>query len=152
MKQILWECIAFNDLTNDQLYKILQLRNEVFIVEQNCPYQDTDNKDQQSFHLMGWINNDLAAYARLLPNGVSYEYISIGRVITSPKYRNSGAGKALMNEAIQRCEMLFGKQPIKIGAQLYLKRFYNNLGFLQTSDTYLEDGIAHIEMLRDTNL
>jgi ElaA protein len=124
----------------------------VFIVEQNCPYQDLDDKDQKSFHLMGWKGKDLAAYARLLPKGVSYDYISIGRVITSNKYRKSGAGKALMNEAIHQCDVLFGKQPIKIGAQLYLQKFYGALGFNQTSDMYLEDGIEHIEMLREAEL
>jgi ElaA protein len=151
MPEIVWECKTFNELTNQQLYLILQLRNEVFIVEQNCPYQDADNKDQKSHHLMGWINNDLASYARLLPGNISYEQVSIGRVVSSPKYRRAGAGKALMNEAIRHCNMLFGKQPIKIGAQLYLHKFYCALGFSQTSDVYLEDGIEHIEMLRDAD-
>jgi ElaA protein len=149
MQAIVWECKLFDELSNHQLYSILQLRNEVFVVEQNCPYQDADNKDQKSYHLMGWIGEDLAAYVRLLPKGVSYDFISIGRVVTSPKYRNTGAGKALMNEAIDRCNALFGKQPIKIGAQLYLQKFYNDLGFNQTSEMYLEDNIPHIEMLRD---
>ncbi|HEX8332332.1 MAG TPA: GNAT family N-acetyltransferase [Segetibacter sp.] len=152
MPEIVWECVPFEELTNHQLYSILQLRNEVFIVEQNCAYQDLDNKDQKSFHLMGWAGKDLAAYARLLPKGVSYEYISIGRVITSPKYRKSGAGKSLMKEAIHQCNILFGKHPIKIGAQLYLQKFYGALGFTQTSDMYLEDGIEHIEMLRDAEI
>jgi ElaA protein len=151
MPEIVWECLPFEGLTNHQLYSILQLRNEVFIVEQNCAYQDLDNKDQKSLHLMGWMGDDLAAYARLLPNGISYEYVSIGRVITSPRYRKSGAGKALMQEAIQRCNSLFGKQPIKIGAQLYLQKFYNGFGFTQTSDMYLEDDIEHIEMLREAD-
>lgn len=134
-----------------ELYTILQLRNEVFIVEQNCPYQDLDNKDQKSFHLMGVMQGQLAAYARLLPQGVSYEYASIGRVITSPKQRRSGAGKALMHEAIKRCTQLFGDGAIKLGAQLYLKSFYESFGFQQTSDMYLEDGIPHIEMLRQAS-
>ena len=149
--QLQWECLPFNELTNQQLYSILQLRNQVFVVEQNCPYQDADDKDQKSYHLLGMMGNDLAAYARLLPKGVSYEFPSIGRVVTSPKYRRSGAGVALMKEAIQRCNALFGKQPIKIGAQLYLKQFYGSLGFSQTSEMYLEDDIEHIEMLREAD-
>ena len=149
---MVWECKRFDDLTIHQLYSILQLRSEVFVVEQNCPYQDADNKDQKSWHLMGWMGKDLAAYTRLLPNNISYNEISIGRVVTSPKYRRSGAGKALMNESIRQCNKLFGKQPIKIGAQLYLKKFYGDLGFQQTSDVYDEDGIDHIEMLREADV
>ena len=148
---MVWECKTFDELSNAELYSILQLRNEEFVVEQNCPYQDADNKDLKSFHLMGRLGKDLAAYARLLPAGVSYDEVSIGRVVTSPKHRRSGAGKALMNEAIQRCNTLFGKQQIKLGAQLYLNRFYNNLGFERTSEVYLEDGIEHIEMLREAD-
>ena len=145
---MVWHCKPFDELSNHELYAILRLRNEVFVVEQNCPYQDADDKDQKSFHLMGFIGDDLAAYVRLLPPGISYKEPSIGRVVTSPKYRRSGAGKALMKKAIEECNRLFGVHPIKIGAQLYLKKFYGDLGFSQTSETYLEDDIEHIEMLR----
>ena len=149
---MVWVCKTYDDLANHELYSILQLRSEVFVVEQNCPYQDLDNKDQKSWHLMGWMDKDLAAYTRLLPNNISYNEVSIGRVVTSPKYRRLGVGKALMHESIKQCNELFGKQPIKIGAQLYLKEFYSALGFNQTSDVYLEDDIEHIEMLREADV
>ncbi|MEJ7676981.1 MAG: GNAT family N-acetyltransferase [Segetibacter sp.] len=126
----------------------MKLRNEVFVVEQNCVFQDADNKDQKCYHLMGMVRDELAAYARLVPAAVSYKNISIGRIVTSLKYRSIGAGKALMHQAISQCILLYGEQTIKIGAQLYLKNFYENFGFKQTSDVYDEDGIPHIEMIR----
>ncbi len=143
-----WILKPFQDLTVFQLYALLRLRSEVFIVEQNCVYQDLDNKDEASFHLMGFENNELLAYTRLLPPGISYPYASIGRVVTSPKNRRKGTGKFLMEKSITETIRLFGNQPIKISAQLYLKKFYTSLGFVQASDTYLEDGIEHIEMIR----
>ena len=148
MLPITWVCQPFDELTVHELYAIIKLRNEVFVVEQNCVFQDADDKDQFCFHLSGLtINNKLAAYARLVPAGVSYSYISIGRVITSPGHRKEGFGKALMRQAINECYRLFGKQPIKIGGQLYLKDFYESFGFKQTSKMYLEDDIPHIEMV-----
>ena len=148
MPDLIWKCIPFDELKPHELYAIIRLRNEVFVVEQNCVFQDADNKDQKCMHLMGWVDGHLAAYARLVPKGVSYPYISIGRVITSPEQRRSGAGKALMNTALQYCDALFGKQPMKIGAQLYLKHFYESFGFVQQGNIYDEDGIDHIEMMR----
>ena len=145
---IRFECKHFNDLTPHQLYKILQLRNEVFVVEQNCVFQDADNKDQQSHHLMLFIDDDLTAYTRLLDKGLAYEEMSIGRVVTSPKYRRTGIGKQLMEASIIKCYELFGQGPIKIGAQLYLKRFYESFGFIQEGEGYLEDGIPHIYMIK----
>jgi ElaA protein len=147
--QIQWLLKRFEELTPYQLYAILQLRNEVFVVEQNCVFQDADDKDQNSYHLMGFYNNKLAAYTRIVPAGVSYKQASIGRVVTSPAVRRSGAGKELMLHSIEAVYELFGKQPIKIGAQLYLKKFYESFGFKQISDIYLEDGIEHIHMLKD---
>jgi ElaA protein len=141
-------CKPFDGLDVHELYAIIKLRNEVFVVEQNCVFQDADNKDQQCYHLSGTINNELVAYARLVPAGVSFENISIGRVITSPAHRKSGFGKSLMTKAIEECNELFGEQSIQIGAQLYLKDFYQSFGFNQISDMYLEDDIPHIEMLR----
>ncbi len=141
-------CRFFDELTASELYQVMQLRNEVFVVEQNCVYQDADNKDPQSHHLMIRDNNKLAAYCRLLPPGLAYEQMSIGRVISSPAYRKTGAGKLLLKEAIEACHKLFGEGPIKIGAQLYLKKFYESFGFEQVSDVYLEDNIEHISMLR----
>lgn len=148
--QINWILKPFNELSPYQLYSILQLRSEVFVVEQACVYLDMDDKDQQAFHLMGYDNDKLLAYTRLIPEGVAYEYPSIGRVVTSPLARGTGAGKELMNKSIDTCYQLFGKQPIKIGAQLYLERFYTNLGFKKCSDVYLEDGIEHIYMIKET--
>ncbi|MEO5999994.1 MAG: GNAT family N-acetyltransferase [Chitinophagaceae bacterium] len=145
--QITWTYVKFDELTLRQLYAIFQLRIEVFIVEQNCPFQDADNKDSEGYHLMGWKDNLLAAYTRLLPPGISYKEPSIGRVVTSPKARGGGLGKELMQRSIDECYRLFGKTPIKIGAQLYLKRFYELYGFRQDSDIYDEDGIDHIEMI-----
>jgi len=141
-------CKAFDDLTPHELYEIMRLRNEVFVLEQLCVYQDADNKDQRSHHLMIKDNGKLIAYARLLPPGVSYPEMSIGRVISSPEYRRKGAGRLLMQKAIEGCHELFGEGPIRIGAQLYLKKFYESFGFVQAGDMYLEDNIEHIEMER----
>ncbi|WP_374951402.1 GNAT family N-acetyltransferase [Mucilaginibacter sp.] len=139
---------SFNDLTVTELYMILRLRNEVFIVEQNCVYQDVDNKDLKCHHLMLMQGDQLMAYARLVPVGISFTEVSIGRVITSPLARGTGAGKELMQTAIKACEIIFGEGPIKIGAQAYLVKFYSSLGFVQVSDEYDEDGIPHIDMIR----
>jgi ElaA protein len=119
------------------------------VVEQNCVFQDADHKDQGSFHLMAWVDDDLAGYTRLLPSGLAYEQMSIGRVVTSPKHRRSGVGRELMAESIKRCYELFGKGNIKIGAQEYLKKFYESFGFVQVGEGYLEDGIPHIYMIKD---
>jgi len=143
-----WITKRFEELTVHELYSILRLRSEVFVVEQNCVFQDMDNKDQSSYHLMGWEKDVLIAYTRLVPPGVSYEMASIGRVITSQSARGSGIGKLLVEKSIDEAERLFGKAPIKIGAQLYLREFYQSLGFIQSSDVYDEDGIDHIEMIR----
>lgn len=146
---ITWYCKAFDSLTPVELYSILQLRNEVFVVEQNCVYQDCDDKDQQSYHFMGWQQNKLVAYTRLIPGGVAFAEISIGRVVTSRSIRGTKIGKQLMQRSIEKLHELFGKIPIKIGAQLYLKGFYESLGFIKCSDLYLEDGIEHIKMIRN---
>lgn len=145
---IQFECRHFNDLTPHQLYEIIKLRNEVFVVEQNCVFQDADDKDQQSFHFMGWVNDELAGYTRLLKPALAYEEMSIGRVVTSPKHRRSGFGRELMAASIKKCYDLFGKDDIKIGAQLYLKTFYESFGFNQVGEGYLEDGIPHIYMIK----
>ena len=146
-----WSVKKFEALTPYELYNIMWLRNEVFVVEQNCVYQDADYKDQKGWHLMGVDEKgQLMAYVRLLPVGVSYKKEpSIGRVVTNPAARGTGVGRELMNVAIKQCEELFGKLDIKIGAQYYLLKFYTSLGFKQTSDIYLEDEIEHIEMIRN---
>lgn len=143
-----WTLKSFDELTAMEMYLILQLRNEVFIVEQNCPYQDMDNKDLKSQHLMGWDGSRLIAYTRLLPAGVSFSEVSIGRVVSSPVYRGKGIGKSLMEKSINTICQLYGNLPIRIGAQLYLERFYKSFHFEKDSDIYLEDGIEHIEMIR----
>jgi ElaA protein len=145
---IRWQLKKFDELTPHELYAILQLRNEVFVVEQNCVFQDADNKDQSSYHLMGWSEEKLIAYSRIIPAGIAYEFVSIGRVVTSPERRRNGTGKELMNEALNATTNLFGNVSIKLGAQLYLKNFYESFGFVQSSDIYIEDGIPHVEMMR----
>jgi ElaA protein len=146
--QIQWLLKKFEELTTHQLYAILQLRNEVFVVEQNCVFQDADDKDQNSYHLMGFANSKLVAYTRLVPPGKMYEQASIGRVVTSLSVRRSGTGKKLMEQSIDAAYNVFGVQPIKIGAQLYLKQFYGSFGFEQVSNVYLEEGIEHIYMIK----
>ena len=144
-----WVIKKFEELSPHELYAIMQLRNEVFVVEQNCVYQDADNKDQESLHFMGWLNNKLIAYCRILPKGIAYpDYVSIGRVVTAPSARRNGAGKELMQHSVAQINKLYGITPIKIGAQVYLQEFYSSLGFLPTSEIYFEDGIEHIEMIR----
>lgn len=144
-----WLTKPFDTLTVPELYALLQLRSEVFVVEQTCPFQDIDGQDQAAYHLLGYADNgELAAYARLFGPGISYAQASIGRVVTSPRYRRFGLGRQLLQQAIAQCDTLFGAQPIKIGAQLYLQAFYESFGFVQQGEGYLEDGIPHIYMLR----
>jgi ElaA protein len=149
--QIDWRLRLFDELTPHELYAALQLRNEVFVVEQACVFQDADDKDQASYHLLGYQQNKLVAYTRLVPPGVAYKEASIGRVVTSPSVRGSGTGRLLMQQSIQKTYDLFGVNPIKIGAQLYLKKFYESFGFVQVGEPYLEDGIPHIYMLKKSS-
>ena len=143
-----WTLKKFTGLTPFELYNILRLRNEVFIVEQNCPYQDCDNKDTYCYHLMCWEQDRLLAYTRLVPPGISYSEPSIGRVVTSPSVRRTGLGIELMKRSIEETKKLFGDLPIRIGAQLYLLKFYQSLGFKEEGEIYDEDGIPHIEMVK----
>ena len=143
-----WTLKKFEDLSPYELYAILRLRTEVFVVEQNCVFQDMDNKDQPAYHLMGWENDTLIAYTRLIPPHLSYKEPSIGRVVTSASARGGGIGRKLMEKSIEEIVRLYGKTPIKLGAQLYLKKFYESLGFKQSGNVYDEDGIDHIEMIR----
>jgi ElaA protein len=147
--KINWEITRFEDLSPERLYRIMQLRSEVFIVEQNCPYLDPDGKDYKCFHVMGFNSQkEMIAYCRILPEDISYSEVSIGRVLTAEKARGTGAGKQLMKRALDEIELLFGEVPVRIGAQLYLKKFYEGFDFEVISDEYMEDGIPHIEMLR----
>ena len=145
--QLNWVFKSFEELTTTELYSILQLRNEVFVVEQNCVYQDIDGKDKKSFHLMAWQDDQLTAYTRLVPPGISFIEASIGRVITSPKYRGLGIGITLMEKSIHHTLQSYTTNKIRIGAQLYLKKFYEGFNFVAQGDEFLEDGIPHIEML-----
>lgn len=142
-----WQLKLFAELTPFEVYDILQLRSEVFVVEQNCVYLDMDGNDQASHHLLGYLENKLVAYTRLVPPRTIYQQPSIGRVVTSPAVRRTGIGRELMTRSIELIRSLHGDQPIKIGAQYYLKNFYGSLGFQQVSDIYLEDGIEHIYMV-----
>jgi len=143
-----WIVKKFDALTPHELYAILQLRSEVFGVEQNCVYQDMDNRDQLCFHMMCWQDDRLVAYTRLVPPGISYTEPSSGRVVTSGDVRRTGLGKTLVEKSIAEILKTYGKTPIKIGAQLYLKKFYESFVFKQSGDIYDEDGIPHIHMTR----
>ena len=144
-----WYYKTFSELSSIELYQVLQLRSEVFVVEQNCVFLDMDNIDQQCFHLMATIENRLVAYARIVPPKLVYREPSIGRVVTAPTARKKSLGKLLMEQAIKLVYELYGNTSIKIGAQYYLKEFYSSFGFQQASDVYLEDGIEHIYMLKN---
>ncbi len=167
-----FKCVHFSELTVYELYEVMALRQEIFSVEQNCAYLDADGKDLKGFHLLGYADFSelkirnlklsentegveistnapvLVAYTRLLPKGVSYDnYASIGRVVNSAKVRRQGVGKILMEESIRQMARLFPDEPIKIGAQTYLLKFYTSLGFVSTSEEYLEDNIPHTSMI-----
>ncbi|RXR20987.1 GNAT family N-acetyltransferase [Flavobacterium amnicola] len=144
--QLQFKIKRFNELSTQELYEILQVRSEVFVVEQNCVYQDVDGKDQKAIHVLGYYEGDLAAYCRLFGAGDYFEETSIGRVIVSPKHRDKKLGHELMQTAIEAVETAFNTTEITISAQLYLKKFYESHGFIQTSEMYLEDDIPHIEM------
>ncbi|GGN01636.1 ElaA protein [Dyadobacter beijingensis] len=146
--QLDWQFQSFEELTNAELYGILRLRSEIFVLEQKCCFLDMDNKDQRCLHAAGYRDGQLMAYARIVPPGLSYEYPSIGRIVVSGLGRGSGYGIELLNVSIAKLEEMYGKVAIRIGAQLYLKRFYESFGFRQSGDIYLEDGIEHIEMTR----
>ena len=139
----------FDELTLDELYALMRLRQEVFVVEQNCPYLDADGKDKYGYHVIGKDENGtIHCCTRLLPEGVSYEgYSSIGRVVNSAAVRGSGQGKVLMDYSIQKIKELYPHSPIKIGAQSYLQKFYESLGFVDQGIDYLEDGIPHKVMV-----
>ncbi len=144
-----YHTLPFYDLSLDELYAIMALRQEVFIVEQNCPYLDADGKDQKSMHMMAVDPDDeLLAYVRILPVGISYpKYSSIGRVVNSEKVRGKGIGKAIMQEAINYIQTNYPDDPIKISAQCYLLDFYSSLGFKKVGEEYLEDDIPHHAMV-----
>lgn len=143
-----YSCLPFTNLTLTELYAIMALRQEVFVVEQNCPFLDADGHDLQAWHLLGRDNTgELMAYTRLIGPGHIYpDYCAIGRVVSSSKVWRSGAGKEVMQQSISMCRHLFADAPILIGAQTYLLRFYESFGFTSTGEEYLEDGIPHTKM------
>lgn len=146
-----WTVKTFQELSIDELFDMMALRQKVFVVEQDCPYQDADEKDRLSSHLFASATNgEIFACLRIVPKGISYpNYISIGRVVVAPEYRGKKLGEQLMLEGIKAIEKVHGTVPIKISAQEYLKNFYESLGFQQIGDAYLEDNIPHIAMIKD---
>jgi ElaA protein len=147
---IQWLLKKFEELTPGQLYAVLQLRSQVFVVEQRSIFLDADDKDQFCYHLMGFSENKLIAYTRLVPPDVIYTEASIGRVVTAYSVRRYGVGKLLMQRSVDTLRSMFGDVPVKIGAQLYLEKFYEGFGFRRISDVYMEDGIEHIHMIKET--
>lgn len=148
---ITWRLCTFNELCTHQLFDLMKLRVDVFVVEQTCPYPELDEKDRHpdTRHLMGFADGTLVAYARLLSKGVSFPSVSIGRIATHKDVRGKGAGKELVRKAIAECEMLWPNEAIEIGAQEYLLSFYESFGFVSTSPMYLEDDIPHVDMKRE---
>lgn len=146
---IAWQTQTFEQLSSIELFDILKLRQAVFVVEQKCPYPDIDATDKVALHLSGWIQDQIAAYARIIKPGITYEQASIGRIVVAEYYRGTGLGVTLVERAISVTESSFPDFPIKIGAQQALENFYESLGFKTVSEVYLEDGIPHIDMLRD---
>lgn len=136
----------FNELSSIELYEILQLRSEVFVVEQNCVYQDIDGKDEKAIHVLGYYEGVLAAYSRLFKPNEYFADSSIGRVIVKPSHRDKKLGHDLMKASIDAVKELFHETNITISAQLYLQKFYESHGFVTVSESYLEDDIPHIEM------
>lgn len=145
---ITWRFVPFSALSTLELYDLLRLRSEVFVLEQTCIFLDMDGADTEAMHLLGERDGRLAAYARCFAAGVKFTEASIGRVVTHASARGGGIGHVLMKEAVGRLQGHWGPQPIRIGAQARLEKFYNQHGFVQNGEPYIEDGIPHIEMLR----
>ena len=145
-----WEISTFDALSNNSLYQAMRLRQEVFVVEQNCLYQDLDGLDQESTHMLCWRDTQLLAYQRCLPPGLSYTESSLGRIVVAPAGRGHKLGRELVQRGIDLNIRQWPQSDIKIGAQAYLRSFYESLGFVALGDEYVEDGIAHIHMQRQT--
>ncbi len=139
---------SFTELTSNELYKILQLRSEVFVVEQNCVYQDIDAKDQKALHVIGYKNNNIIAYTRIFKPGDYFLEASIGRVVVKQSERKYNYGHQIVKASIKAIKDNFNETTIKISAQTYLIKFYNSLGFKQIGNEYLEDDIPHIAMIK----
>jgi ElaA protein len=139
----------FKALSTQELYSLLQLRAEVFVVEQNCVYQDVDGKDMKAIHVLGYYNNELVAYTRIFDKGDYFTEASIGRVVTKPSFRDKKLGHPLMKVSVEAVKEHYNTNQITISAQEHLEKFYNAHGFVKSSESYLEDGIPHIEMKRE---
>ena len=142
-----WELKEFDELTNKELHDIFRLRVDIFVVEQNCPYPEIDGKDPKSLHLMHKKEGEMIAYARILPPGVSFDEASIGRIVVAEAHRGTGLGYELLDQAV-KASLAKYNQPIKIGAQAHLEKYYHAANFVKVTDVYLEDDIPHIDMLR----
>jgi len=146
-----WILKKFSELTTDEFHDILQLRINTFVVEQDCPYSELDGKDRKAYHYFAKTDDgQIAAYTRIFKPGDYYEEPSIGRVVVNPEFRGEGLGYELMKGSVASIEELFGERNIKIGAQKYLKDFYESLGFKKLGDEYLEDGIPHVYMVKES--
>lgn len=152
VKDLHWQCLRFEELTLSQLYAVLAARQQVFLLEQQCLYQDMDGLDQDAHHLIGWSDDSptlrLCAYLRVLAPGVKFAEASLGRVLTTAAGRGTGSGRALLRRGIAETQALYPGAHLRIGAQQYLEAFYASFGFVTVSAPYDEDGIAHIDMLR----
>jgi len=151
MIEMEWEIKLFNRLDRDELYELLKLRVDVFVVEQNCPYPEIDDKDRhpETLHLGGRTKDrELVAYLRILPPGLSFKEVSIGRVVVAKKSRGQGISDVMLGIALDQIRYTWPNENIRIGAQVYLKKFYESHGFGTISKSYLEDGIPHIDMVR----
>ncbi|WP_444685694.1 GNAT family N-acetyltransferase [Alkalicoccus luteus] len=146
-----WRLTSFHEFSADQLYDILQLRTEVFVVEQACAYLEVDGKDKEALHLTGVRDGVIEAYARLLPPGTAYEEASIGRVIVRPNLRGTGLGKALLHRSMEAVYHHLNADRIKIQAQEYALPFYEKAGFVAVTSSYLDDGIPHVDMIHHVN-
>ena len=142
-----WKVAAFDALTVPELHDLLQLRSEVFVVEQNCVFQDVDGADVQAVHVLGTQGGLLVAYARCFPAGVKFAEVSIGRVVTRSQWRGQGLGHLLIQRAVAAANALWGVQAIRIGAQAHLQKYYCGHGFVDAGEAYIEDGIEHLEMV-----
>lgn len=146
---VTWKIMSFTDFTVNELYEVLQLRSEVFVVEQDCVYQDIDFKDQKALHVLGYKNDKLVAYTRIFKAGDYFNEASIGRVVVQQQERKYGYGHDLIRESIKAIEKQLGTSTIHISAQTYLEKFYQSHGFTQKGEGYLEDGIPHIKMVKN---
>lgn len=144
----MWTCKTFSELSLAELYELLKLRQEVFVVEQTCPYLDADGKDVDALHLWSSDEQGMTAYARIFLPSAAEPYARIGRVITVARARGLGLGQELMRAAIGLCNGRAPDAPIRLGAQVYLKRFYRGFGFVEIGEEYLEDDIPHVDMER----